>query len=199
MINIQKAAFAVILIFVIFPVVSQAANTDLEINVNSSDVELDIESYYLRYETPILFGAGALSSDQDYWISNVRLAVIDEVFVPPLNLGLGFRVYYGKADILGAEYDLAALGFQFLGRYDFRKRVTSQLPISVKAFFSIAPGVLSFGDTERYSEFKITVNFHINKSAAVFIGYRKEEARFSNTVEVDLDDDDVFFGIKLSF
>jgi hypothetical protein len=199
MINIKRAAFVVILIFTLFPVVGQAANTDLEINVNSSDVEVDIESDFLPYETPILFGAGIISSDQDYWISNIRMAVIDEVFVPPLSLGLGIRVSYGKADILDVEYDLAALGLQFHGRYDFRKRVTSKLPISAKAFFSIAPGVLSFGDTERYTEFKITVNFHINKNAAVLVGYRIEEARFSNAIEVDLDDDDVFFGIKLSF
>jgi hypothetical protein len=199
MINIQKTAFVVILIFVLFPVVSQAANTDLEIDINSTDVEVDIESYYLRYETPILFGAGVISSDENYWVSNVRMAVIDEVFVPPLSLGLGFKASYGKADILDVEHDLAALSFQFLGRYDFRKRVTSKLPISAKASFSIAPSVLSFGDTERYTEFKISVNFHINKSAAVFVGYRIEEARLTNAIEVDLDDDDVFFGIKLSF
>ncbi len=199
MINIKKTAFAVILIFVLFPVMSQAANTDLEINVNSSDVEVDIESNFLPYETPILFGAGVISSDDNYWISNVRIAVMDEVFVPALNLGLGFKVAYGKADILDVEYDLTALCFQFLGRYDFRKRVASKLPISASASFSVAPGVLSFSNSERYTEFKSTVSFHINKSAAVFVGYRREEVRFKNTIEIDLDDDDVFFGFKLSF
>ena len=199
MIEIKKTAFVVILIFVLFPVVSQAANTNLQINVNSSDVEIDIESYLLTYETPILFGAGVISSDENYWISNVRIAVVDEVFVPPLNLGLGFKVAYGKADIFDVEYDLAALCFHFLGKYDFRKRATSTLPISAAASFSVAPGVLSFGNTERYTEFKITVNFHINKSAAVLVGYRTEQARFINSIEVDLDDDDVFFGFKLSF
>jgi hypothetical protein len=199
MINIKKVAFVVILIFVLFPVMSQAANTDLEINVNSSDVEVDIESNFLPYETPILFGVGLISSDEDYWISNVRMAVTDEVLVPELNLGLGFKVVVGKADILDVEYDLAALCFHFLGRYDFRKRVTSKLPISAAASFSVAPGVLSFSNTERYTEFKCTVSFHINKSAAVLVGYRTEQVRFKNTVEVDLDDDDVFFGFKLSF
>ena len=199
MINIKKTAFAVILIFVLFPVMSQAANTDLEINVNSSDVEVDIESNFLPYETPILFGVGVMSSDNNYWISNVRIAVIDEVFVPALNLGLGLKIAVGKADILNVEYDLTALCFQFLGRYDFRKRVASKLPISASASFSVAPGVLSFSNSERYTEFKSTVSFHIKKSAAVFFGYRREEARFKNTIEIDLDDDGVFFGFKLSF
>ena len=199
MIEIKKTAFVVILIFVLFPVVSLAANTNLQINVNSSDVEIDIESYLLTYETPILFGAGVISSDENYWISNVRIAVVDEVLVPALNLGLGFKVAYGKADVLDEEYDLAALCFHFLGKYDFRERATSTLPISAAASFSVAPGVLSFGNTERYTEFKITVNFHINKSAAVLVGYRTEQARFINSIEVDLDDDDVFFGFKLSF
>ena len=199
MITIKKTAIAVILIFVLLPVMGQAANTDLEINVNSSDVEVDLESNFLPYETPILFGVGVISSDEDYWISNVRMAVIDEVFVPALNLGLGFKVAVGQADILGVKYDLTALCFQLLGRYDFRKRVGSKLPISVSASFSMAPGVLSFSDSERYTEFKSSISFHINKNAAVFVGYRREDARFKNAVAIDLDDDDIFFGFKLSF
>jgi hypothetical protein len=199
MINSKKTAFLVVLTFVLLPAMSQAADIDLEINANSSDVEVDLESGFLPYETPIFFGVGAISSDQDYWISNIRVVFIDQVLVPPLNLGLGFRVAYGKADIFDTDYDLAALCFHFLGRYDFRKRVTSKLPISAGASFSIAPEVLSSGDAERYAEFRITASFHINKSAAVLVGYRREEARFEGAVEADLDDDDVFFGFKLSF
>jgi hypothetical protein len=199
MINSRKMALVVMLISISLPAMGQAADTDLEVNVNSSDVEVDLEIGFWPYETPIFFGAGVISSDENYWISNIRMVVVDEVFVPPLNLGLGFRVAYGKADIRDTEYDLAGLCFHFLGRYDFRKRVTSGLPVSAEASFSIAPEVLSIGDAESYAEFKIAVSFHINRNAAVLVGYRREEARFERTIEADLDDDDVFFGFRLSF
>lgn len=193
-----KTAFAVVMVFALLPVASLAAGTDFEINVNSSDVEVDIENDFLLYRAPVRFGAGLLFSDQDYWIANIRMVVIDQVLAPPLSLGLGFRAAFGQEDRGATEHDLAALCFHFLGRYDFRKLGSSRLPISVGASYSIAPEVLSGGDAERYSEFKASLSFHINRSAAAIVGYRSEEIRFSEA-RANLDDDDVFFGFRLSF
>ena len=166
--NIKETALAAILIFLIFPVTSRAANTSIEISVNSSEMEGNIETQVYAHETPLTLGAGFIYSD-DYWVSNLHIAIIDEVLMPALSLGLGFRGVVGEAEIHDIDYDLGALCFEFVGGYDFRKDA-SNLPISASARVSLAPKVLSFRDTERYVEFNTSVSFHINNNAAVFAG-----------------------------
>jgi len=195
--KIKKTVLAAILILLIFPVTSQAKDTSIEINVNNSDVEVDIETQFHGLETPLAVGAGFIYCD-DYWISNLHMTIIDEAFIPALNLGLGFRAVVGEVEIHDIDYDLGALCFELLGGYDFRKSV-SKLPISVSARVSAAPKVLSFRDAERYVEFNTSVSFHINNNASVFAGYRLIDFRFEDPVDTDWDDDAVFLGFRLSF
>ena len=196
--NIRKIALAVVLTVFIFPGIVVAANTSIGVNVGSSEAEGWVDTKLDPYNTPLILGAGFLYSDDDYWIANGHIAVMDEVFVPGLSLGLGFRGVLGGVEIYRRDYEVGAFCLLFLGEYDFRKNAT-RLPIGISASISGAPEIMSFRDTEQYIEFNTTFNFYINNWATAFAGYRKIDIEFDKPVDRDWDDDAFFGGIKLSF
>ncbi len=193
--NTKKIALTIILAVFIFPGIVVAANTSIGVSVGSSEAEGWVDN---PYNAPLILGGGFLYSDDDYWIANAHMAVKDEVFVPGLSLGLGFRGVLGEVEIYRRDYEVGAFCLQFLGDYDFRKNAT-RLPISISVSISGAPEILSFRDTERYIEFNTTFNFHINNWATAFAGYRKIDIKFDEPVDRDWDDAAIFGGIKLSF
>ncbi|OQY03840.1 MAG: hypothetical protein B6I22_10725 [Desulfobacteraceae bacterium 4572_123] len=196
--NIRKIALAAVITVFIFQGTVQAANTSIGVNIGRSELEGWVDTQLNPYDTPLTVGAGYLYSDDDYWIANAHMTVKDEVFIPGLSLGLGFRGVLGEVEIYRRDYDVGAFCLQVLGDYDFRKN-TTRLPISISASISGAPEILSFRDTERYVEFATTFNFHINNWATAFAGYRKIDIEFDKPVARDWDDDSIFGGIKLSF
>jgi len=196
--NLKKIALAVVLTIMILPGAVVAATTSIGVNVGSSEVEGWVDTQLDPYNTPLLFGAGFLYSDDDYWFANGHIAVKDEVFVPGLSLGLGFKGVLGEVEIIRRDYDVAAFCFMFLGEYDFRKNNT-RLPIGISLNIAGAPEVLCARDTEQYVEFSSTFNFYINNWATAFAGYRKIDIEFDKPIVRDWDDDAFFGGIKISF
>ena len=196
--KIKKIALAIILTAFVFTGIVQAADTSIGVNLGASEIEGWVDIKFNTLNTPLILGAGFLYSDDDYWLTNVHMAVKDEVFTPGLSLGLGFRGVLGEVEIYRRDHEVGAFCLQFLGDYDFRKN-TTRLPISISASISGAPEILSFRDTERYIEFNTTFNFHINDNATAFIGYRIIDIEFDKPVDRDWDDDAIFGGIKLSF
>jgi len=196
--NVRKIALAVVLTVFIFPSIVAAANTSIGVSVGSSEAEGWVDTKLDPYNTPLIIGAGFLYSDDDYWITNAHIAVMDEVFIPGLSLGLGFRGVLGEVEIYRRDHDVGALCFQFLGEYDFRKNAT-RLPIGISASIAVAPEIMSFRDTEQYVEFNTAFNFYINNWATAFAGYRKIDVEFEKPVDRNWDDDAFFGGIRISF
>jgi len=178
-----------------------AADAIIDLNINTKDVEGRIDIKVNPMETPLSIGGGFLFSDDKtkYWIANLNAAVKDEVFTPALSLGLGLKGVFGRTDFVTVERDTAALSFQFLGDYDFRK-TSINWPISIYASVAYAPEILSFSDTDRYFDFYTGVSFHINYFAAVYAGYRDIEIKYkAGGTENKLTDDAFFLGIRISF
>ncbi len=196
--NFRKIALAIILTAFVFTGIVQAADTSIGVNLGTSEIEGWVDIKFNTLNTPLILGAGFLYSKDDYWLTNVRMAVKDEVFTPGLSLGLGFRGVFGEVEEKRIDYDVGALCLQFLGDYDFRKN-TTRLPISISVGISGAPEILSFRDTERYIQFSGFFNFHINDNATAFAGYRKIDIKFDEPVNHDWDDDAILGGIKISF
>ena len=196
--NTKKIALTIILAVFIFPGIVVAANTSIGVSVGSSEAEGWVDTQLNPYNAPLILGGGFLYSDDDYWIANAHMTVKDEVFIPGLSLGLGFKGVLGEVEIYRRDYDVGAFCLQFLGEYDFRKNAT-RLPIGISASIAGAPEILSFRDTERYIEFNTTFNFYINNWATAFAGYRKIDIEFDEPVDRDWDDDAIFGGIRISF
>lgn len=183
----------------VIPATALSEGMSLELNANSSDVEGKFESKVFRYQADMYAGAGVLYSNDDYRFLNLNFSVRDNVFSPALTLGLGLKGIIGRVDFPLKDYEAYALGFMFHGAYDFRDDRT-QWPISALYRFTWAPSPLSFGDTDRYIDTDLTVHVHVVDSAAILVGYRVFDVRFSTHVERKKKiDDAVFFGLKMYF
>ncbi len=196
---IKKPFLILFILFLSFPAMVYAETITLELNANSTDVEGKFETKLQRYETDLRLGGGILFSKDNNLISNITFSLKDDIFIPALTLGLGFKGIYGRTDIDDTDYNVMALGFLLLGEYDFRKDYT-QLPISIAANFSFSPTPLSFMDTEQYMDFNIALYFHIVDNASILAGYRNIETNINTDPdEVKETDDAIFFGCRLSF
>ncbi len=191
---------AVFLIMIMVPGITQAADASVELNVNDSDVQARLDVTVNPSQTPLTVGAEFLySDDDDFWLSNLNLAIKDEVFATGLNLGLGFEGIFGETDIVDKDLTTLALAFLFLAEYDFRE-TGAKLPVSLIARLGWAPDILSFDDTEGYFEFYTAVYLHINFWASIFVGYRDIEIEYENgSKDQKLDHDSFYIGARISF
>jgi hypothetical protein len=178
-----------------------AADGDFELNINTSDVEALFNVRPQPREIPLGIGGGFLYSedDEDYWIVNADVTVVDEVFAPALELGVGLQGLFGQVDFPARDFDIAALPFKFVAGYDLRKTAINW-PVSFLTHLEYAPSILSFSDTDDYLRFTLNGYFHINYFAAVFIGYRNLSIDFEDgSVSEELSDAAGYLGIRLSF
>lgn len=180
---------------------AHAADTDFELNINSSDVEAIVHIRPKPQELPLGFGGGFLYSEdnENYWIANLGVDVIDEVFTPALELGIGLQGVFGSADFVARDFDIGALPFMFFAGYDIRKSKLGW-PVSFLTHLDYAPSILSFSDTDEYFRFTINGYFHINYFAAVYIGYRNLNIDFKDgSLRENLSDGAGYLGVRFSF
>jgi hypothetical protein len=188
-----------ILIFGMWCRPGDARTYHAQIHANSDDFMAEVGSESLISDAVLKVGAGVAFSEGDYNMGNVYFAVQDEVFIPALTLGLGFKGVLGTADVDDDDYNIVAIGFMALGEYDFRK-IYYNLPLLIYASFTGSPDPLSFDDTDTYLEFDVGVKGYIVRNAAVVLGYRIIEVRFDEDPDkIKLKNDAFYFGVEISF
>jgi hypothetical protein len=197
MIKFIKITVVILVTMILAPATTLAVDASVELNVNDSDFEAKLDVLVNPGGPPLTVGGGFLySDDDDFWLSNVNIAIKDEVGAPGLNLGLGFKGVFGETDAKPDDFTTLALAFQFLAEYDFRES-GANLPISITASLAWAPEILSFSDTEDYFEFYTAVYIHINYWASIFVGYRDIEIEYDDDIEAE--HDAFYFGARLTF
>jgi hypothetical protein len=178
---------------------SDARTYNAQIYANSDDFIANVESVSLISEALLKVGGGFAYSEDDYQMGHAYFAVQDEVFIPALTLGLGFKGIGGTAEVDKDDYNVFAVGFMVLGEYDFRK-VYYNLPLLLYANFTGAPDPLCFDDTDSYLELNLGVKGYIVKNAALVLGYKSTEVRFNDDPDKKkLTDDAVYFGVEIAF
>ena len=133
-----------------------AGSFRFEMYANAEDVVLGVASETPLSEAMLTVGAGGIFSREDYRIGNLHFTLKDEVFIPALTLGLGLKGVLGTAEDDHEDYNLAGVGFVFLGEYDFRK-VYYNFPLVLQSDVTSAPNPMTSGDTESYTEFNLLV------------------------------------------
>ncbi len=178
---------------------SYARTYNFQIYANSNDFTANVESESMISEAVLNVGGGIAFSEGDYRMGDIHFAVKDEVFIPALTLGLGFKGMLGTAEVNNNDYDIISIGFMLLGEYDFRK-IYYNLPVLIYASFTGSPDPLCFGDTDTYLEFNTGIKGYIVKNAAIVFGYKSLEVRFNDDPDENkLIDDAFYFGVELSF
>ncbi len=198
--QVEKQLLRICCLMILFlPAFTWAETLTAQLNVNSSDLEAKVEGQVYQFQANLFAGAGFLYSKDDYWVANLNFSARDSVISPALNVGLGLKGILARVDFDHHDYNASAIGFMALGAYDFRKDYT-QLPIKVATAFTIAPYVLSFGDTDLYMDYHATVYGYFIPNAAVLAGYRYTDLRFKTRFYKDKKADDaIFAGVSFTF
>lgn len=139
---------------------------------------------------------GFLYTDKDTgdnnYLADIGVLVRGESVEAPIIVSIGGRVYVGKV----ADYNVYAVG---LGG-DATLLPESWGGFGIGAFFIIAPGVVSFGDSDGITEYGVTMNFDVSPQATVVLGYQKVEVDIetNNVGDVEIDKG-AFFGVNIKF
>jgi len=197
--DIRKVIGQMVFITMITSGISFAGTYDLEVNASHSAIEGRLDKTMTIERGLLTAGVGALYNDDDYLIGNVKLTLGNGISLPELRFNLGFKGVVGNVEKGQKDGDLTAIGFLLLGKYSIPETI-SPIPIDVSVGFSYAPDSLCFSDSDRYVDFKASLDFRIVQNSAIVLGYRYIKVRFDeNGGPWEMSDDAVFVGIQLGF
>ena len=197
--DIKKIIGQIVFITMITSGISFASTYHIELNASHSAIEARFGNTLALEQGVLTTGIGAIYSDDDYKIADVKLTLGDGILLPGLKFNLGFKGILGDIEKGNKQGDLMAIGFLFSGKYSIPEAV-SPIPIDVSVGINVAPEPLCFLDSDRYWGFRTSLDFRIVKNAAIILGYRYIEVRFDEDPgRWEMSDDTIFLGCQLSF
>jgi len=196
--DIRKIIGEIAFIVMITSGISFASTYELEVNTGHSAIEGRFDRTQAIKQGLLTTGIGAVYNDDDYKMANVKLT-LGRISVPELRFDLGFKGVVGNIEKGNKDGDLMAVGFLFLGKYSIPETILL-IPVDVSVGFSYAPEYLCFLESDRYLDFRTSLDFRIAKNAAIILGYRYIKVRLDdNGGQWEVSDDAVFVGCQLSF
>ena len=92
-----------------------------------------------------------------------------------------------------------AIGLMLEGKYAIPKDILP-LPVAISAGFSLAPDPLSFSDSDRYQEFRTSMDCFIVENGAIILGYRHIKVRLDdNRGQWEISKETLFIGYQLRY
>ena len=140
-------------------------------------------------------GFGLFFNDADDFVGQVSLMQRRQSSEQhPLTLGVGVRAYLGQLDVLDQDIAAVAIGGEI------RYTIPGTMPMSVYLTGHLAPKITSFADIEEVTDTNLGFQIEILPQTIAFIGYRHLEVDLDdNGGSVEMDDDHVHLGIRLTF
>jgi hypothetical protein len=195
----KKLEVPVIVIVLFISTISYAATYEVELNASKSPIEARFDYRKVIEQGSLTTGIGAIYSEDEYRIGHAKLTLGNEILVAGLRLDLGFKGVLGDVERDSREADLMAIGLLFSGSYTIPETI-SPLPIDLSMSFSMAPDPLSFLDSDKYMDFRVSLDFNIVKNAAIIFGYRYIEVDlYHERGDWELSDETLFIGYQLRF
>ncbi len=197
--DIRKIIGQIAFIIMISSGISFASTYELEVNAGHSAIEGRLDRTQAIKRGLLTTGVGGVYNDDDYKIANVKVTLGNGTSLPELRFNLGFKGVLGNIEKGNKDGDLRAIGFVLLGKYSIPETI-SPIPIDVSVGFSYAPDSLCFSDSDRYLDFRASLDFRIVKNAAIVLGYRYFKVQFDEkSGHWEMSDDAVFIGYQLRF
>jgi hypothetical protein len=177
------------------------AESGVGININEKDLELEgiIDSRNLAalqtsstiFQADLnflninserkLFGAGLGATNKLEGIEGVELT---------------FGAKYVWADV-GSD-SVNALPLMVKVRYAFPPLMYNVPPVAIEAKALYAPTALSFGDSENYSEMRLSADIEMIENVKVYVGYRNIHAGYKD-LENDLFTNSFYGGLRITY
>jgi len=173
-------------------------NNAVEVNVNNDtlEVEADIylnDSYDVSNNSNYYLTVGHLRAEKDNSETQSLTTAGLKVLNPftddnGISFGLGMKSVYSNQ----SSKTLFALPLSVYGKIEFSE------VIYVDAEVSYAPKVLSFGDSESYTDMKAKFNYKVLENGYVFVGARSIETKYDNGTTSKFDSS-AFVGLEIRF
>jgi YfaZ precursor len=165
---------------------SQASTIDVNLNQDVVRVQSTFPSW-----GNLTADVGWMRNRDDGDVIHAGLLLVDEASAgQDLVAGLGGRLVI--IDATGLNGQAAALGGFF--RYTFPSY--NRLGVSGQVYF--APNVLAFGDTSRYAEISLRVQYNLLRQGHLYLGWRNVKTDFDAAPEVTIDSG-FHLGIRIEF
>ena len=176
------------------------AESGVGININENDVEvegiLDSRNLAALQTTSTIYQAdfNFLNADNEKLLGAGIFATNKLEGVEGIEMGFGAKFIWAE---IGDE-DFTSLPLMVQVRYTFPPLMYAIPPISIEARGLYAPSVLSFGDSEDYSEVRFAADIEMIDNVKVYAGYRNIHVGYKGITR-NLFDTGYYAGLKFTY
>lgn len=110
----------------------------------------------------------------------------------PLTFGVGVKAYLGRLDDIDENVLALAIGGEL------RYTIPGTMPMAIYLNANIAPEITSFSDTDGITDYQFGFQIEALPQTVAFIGLRHFEIEVDDG-DYDADDDNLHFGVRLTF
>ena len=159
------------------------AESGAGLNINEKDLELEavLDSRNLEalQTTSTIFQADVnfLSIDEDAKLIGVGIGATNKLEgLEGVEMTFGAKVIWAE---VGINDNFTALPLMAKVKYTLPPLMFNIPPVSLEGKVLYAPKVLSFGDSESYSEFRLNAEIEMIESVRVYAGYRNIHTEYN--------------------
>ncbi len=175
--------------------VSTASASDFEAALSS-----DTAQFTFRSDSSVIgwggadLGLGLFYNDESDLIAQASLIQMRQASEDnPLTFGVGVKAYLGFLDDI--DQDVFAVGIGGEVRYT----IPGTMPMAVYLRATYAPEITSFLDVEEVIDYQLGFQIEILPQTMAFVGVRHLEFDTDDEGSYDADDDNLHFGVRLTF
>jgi len=178
------------------------AESGVGININEQDLEVEgiLDSRNLKslqtsstiYQADFTF----LNDNEHAQLYGAGIGATNKVAgVDGLELTLGAKFIGAE---VGAE-NFTALPLSIKARYQLPPLMYNVPPVAIEGKILYAPKALSFGDSEKYTEYRLSVDIEVIENVRIYAGYRNIKTGYKNFGNNYLFNNSFYGGLKFSY
>ena len=139
-------------------------------------------------------GLGLFYNDESDFVAQASLLQLRQASQEnPLTFGVGVKGYLGMLD--DVDQDVIALGIGGEVRYTF----AGTMPMAVYLRGYYAPEITSFLDADEVIDYQLGFQIEALPQTIAFVGIRHLEFETDDEGDYEADDDNLHFGVRLTF
>lgn len=177
------------------------AESGVGININENDLEVEgvldsrnlaaLQTSSTIYQADVNF----VNNNNDKKLFGAGLGATNK-FEGAEGVELTFGAKFMWAEV--GNNDFTALPLMAKIRYDFPPLMYNIPPVGLEAKALYAPGALAFGDSEKYSEFRVSADIEMIENVKIYTGYRNIHTGYKDDKE-HLFNNSFYGGLKITY
>ncbi len=178
-----------------FATISAASANDFEAALSSETAQ-----FTFRSDSSLIGWGGSdlelglFYNDESDFVAQASLLQLRQASQDnPLTFGVGVKAYFGILD--DVDQDVFAFGIGGEVRYT----IAGTMPMAVYFRGYYAPEITSFLDVEEVIDYQLGFQIEVLPQTIAFVGIRHLEFETDDEGDYEADDDNIHFGVRLTF